>query len=302
MSIKFLLNKYSWLIILIAIGLGIFLPNQGMFLKPYVSYLLMGLMFLSCVNIDFARSWKHLKKVRKVIMSLMVIFLLSSMLVYLFRGFFSEEIFLGLILVSVMPAGISVIFLSKLYGGSTAKSLVISSLTNFLSPIVVPVLVLWLANVEIEVNVWQMFLTIVKLVVVPVVVAQFASKTFLKEKIEKNGVYLSIIILFLLIWGVIAPVGQILVFDKMLLELFVFVVILVLINLNLGLMLGSDWKAKKTYAICLSYKNFTLPMVLALSLFGPQVALPAAVYALVNNLMLAPLQWIWRDSKILDKK
>lgn len=297
MDIKFYLKEYSWLVILVAIGLGLWLPNTGLVIKPYVSYLLMGLMFLSCVNIDFSRSWKHLKKVRKVFASLLVIHVLSALIVYLLKDFFTPEVFLGLILVSVMPVGISVIFLSKLYGGSTAKSLVISSLSNVISPMVVPLMVLWLARVTVNVDVWAMFWTIFKLVVIPIVLARLAERTFLKKIVEAEGTYISIIILFLLIWGVIAPVGKILIIDEIFYRVVLVVVLLVLLNLCIGLWLGSDWKAKKTYAISLAYKNFTLAMVLALTLFGPQVAVPAAIYTLINNLMLIPLQWMWGAEK-----
>ncbi len=297
MDIKFYLKEYSWLVILVAIGLGLWLPNTGLVIKPYVSYLLMGLMFLSCVNIDFSRSWKHLKKIRKVIFSMFVIFLLSGILVYFFRGNFSDDVYLGLILTTSMPAGISVIFLSKLYGGSTAKSLVISVLANILSPVLVPVIVLWLAQTQIEVNVWQMFLTISKLVLFPIVLARIVGMTGFRKIVESEGTYISIILLFGLIWGVVAPVGPVLSETNNLLLLVLMVILLVLLNIVIGLWLGSDWKAKKTYAISLAYKNFTLAMVLALTLFGPQVAVPAAIYTLINNLMLIPLQWMWGAEK-----
>jgi predicted Na+-dependent transporter len=133
--------------------------------------------------------------------------------------------------------------------------------------------------------------------VIPIVLARLVAGTFLKKVVEMEGTYISIVILFLLIWGSIAPVGLTLVYDWTLVKVLLLVVLMVLANLCVGLWLGSDWKAKKTYAISLSYKNFTLAMVLALTLFGPMAALPAAVYTLVNNLMLVPLQWLWGQGK-----
>jgi bile acid:Na+ symporter, BASS family len=294
-GLRFFLKEYTWLVILLAIGLGLLAPTTGMVIKPYVSYLLMGLMFLSGVSIDFARSVKHLKKVRKVIVSLLVIHFLSVLLVWCLRGLFSPEIFLGLMLAAAMPVGVSVIFLAGLYGGSTAKALVIAFLSNLVSPLLVPVVVWWLAGVEIKVDSWSMFWTITSLIIIPLVLARLVALTRIKKVVEREGTYLSVGILFLLIWGVIAPVSRILVLDMSFLQLFLVVLMLVLVNLLLGMWLGSDWKAKKTYGIVLSYKNFSLAMVLALSLFGPQVALPAVVYALVNNLLLVLLQWRWKE-------
>jgi len=46
-----------------------------------------------------------------------------------------------------------------------------------------------------------------------------------------------------------------------------------------------------------SYKNHTLSTVIALSLFGPTVALPSVIYAVVNNLFLIPMQFVFEEKE-----
>jgi len=294
MDIKFYLKEYTWLIILLAVAISLIYPGFGYIFKPYVAYLLMVLMFLGCVNMDFKRSWKHLKKVRKVFWSMFIIHGLSALVVYLFRENFSQEVYLGLIIATTAPAGISVVFLSNLYGGSIYKSLVITFLSNMLSPVLLPLLVYLFASEIVQVDFLNMIWTIVKLVVIPVGLATLLRNTPVNRALSENGVYVSIFVLFFLVVGVISPVSHIVLEDVNLsVSLALFILLLVSINFGLGYLLGSDLKAKITYAISVSYKNFTLAMVIALTLFSPTVALPAAIYTVVNNLFLIPLQLIF---------
>lgn len=294
MNIKFYLKEYTWLIIILAVVVSLVYPNFGYAFKPYVAYLLMVLMFLGCVNMDFKRSWKHLRKVRKIFWSMLVIHVLSALIVYIFRDNFSQEIYLGLVIATTAPAGISVVFLSNLYGGSIYKSLVITFLSNLLSPLLLPLLVYVLAREVVQVDFGSMIWTIVKLVVFPVLLATLLRRTRFNQALSVNGVYISVVVLFLLVVGVISPISHIVLEDiNLSFSLALFILLLVSINFGLGYLLGSDQKAKITYAIAMSYKNFTLAMVIALTLFSPIVALPAAIYTVVNNLFLVPLQLIF---------
>lgn len=299
MDWKFYIKEFTWLIILVAMGFGLLYPNFGLAIQPYLSYLLMILMFLSCVNIEFVRAWKHLKKIRKIVVSMLIIFVCSPLILLFFRKYFNDEIFLGMIIASVAPAGMSVVFLAKLLGGSDAKSLVIMFLSNLLAILMLPLLVWFFANTKVEIDVMSMLVNTLKLVMVPLVLAMFLRKYIVIRKIvESDGAYFSVIILFLLVIGVVSSVRSVILADiNQSLRLTVLVTFLVLINFYLGMLLGSDTKAKITYAISNSYKNFTLTTVIALSLFNPTVALPSVVYTLVNNLLIAPAQWWFKNRR-----
>ncbi len=293
-KIGFYFKKYTWLVVLLAVGVGLFCPGFGLFFQKYVPYLLMVLMFLGCLNMDLGRSVKHLKKIRKVLLSLFVIHLGSALLVLVCHRFFSDEIFLGLIIATAAPVGVSVVFLSDLYGGSKHKSLVIAFLSNILCPLLFPFVVHLLAGRVIEIDWMSIFWKIFVLVVIPVGLAILLQKTSLDKVLSHNGTFFSVAALFFLVVGVISPVSAVVMANLGLVWwLMGFVTVLVLLNFGVGFWLGSDYKAKVTYAIVLSYKNFSLAMVIALSMFGPMVALPAVVYTLVNNLLLIPLQLVF---------
>ncbi len=298
MDIEHLMKKYMWAIIFVAIIISFIYPNPGLMLKPYLIYLLMLLMFFSCLGINLKKIAEELKDCRDELATLAIIHLASPILILFLKPFLPEEVFLGLILAAVISSGMSVVFLSYLYGGIASEALVITSISNILSPITVPFLVLLFARTTIRVDVLAMIWTIFKLVAIPLAAAALIRKTSLNKPLEKHGSYISIVVLFVLILGIISPVRDV-VLSNLNLSLILGAVVSVLVTINffLGYLIGKSKPEKITYAITASYKNMTLSTVIALSLFNPMVALPSVIYAVVNNLFLIPLQLIFVRKK-----
>jgi len=297
-DIKHWIKTHVWLLILIAIVVGFAFPNQGLILKPYLIYLLMALMFLSCLSINLKEIFNELKDFRDELWTLAIIHLCSPLIILLLKPLFSEEIFLGLILASVISSGMSVVFLSHLYGGVASEALVITSISNMLSPLLVPMLVLLFAKTSIQIDIIAMAFTILKLVIIPLVLATLIRKTKFCNKLKSNCDYVSIALLFLIIIGIIAPVREVILGNIMqAIGVGALIAGLVSINFFLGYFIDKKKKTKITYALTASYKNFTLATVIALSMFNPVVALPAIMYTVVNNLFLIPLQLIFVKEK-----
>lgn len=298
--LKVYLKKFTWLIILVAVVLAFVFPVVGVVFKPYVGYLLMALMFFSCIGIDLKMVMKGLKRPWRSLMILGVVHVLSAGIVMglHYYGLFSDEIFLGLILATVTSSGLSVIFLTSLFGGETSKSLVISSASNILAPISMPFLVYLFARTEIQVDAIGMAWTITKFVILPLIAAALVRRTQFDEWLEDKGTYISIGILFLIIIGIVAGVRDV-ILENIELSLFLSGVVTVLVSLNflVGYLLGKGKKEKIAFAISASYKNFTLSTVIALALFGPLVALPSLIYTVVNNVLLVPIQFICKSRK-----
>ena len=74
----------------------------------------------------------------------------------------------GIILVGCCPGGVSSNIMSFLCKGDVAYSVGMTTVSTCLSPFVTPLLVLWLAGAEIEVNAWGMFQNILLVTLLPV--------------------------------------------------------------------------------------------------------------------------------------
>lgn len=291
MSFVATIKKNTWFIVLLAIILAFIWPQLGFFLAPSVVYLLMLLMLFSVLDMSYRKVWEQLHDYKKTLAALIIVHLVGPAICLLLKPFLSEEIFLGLVIASVMNAGVSIIFLTKLYGGSPDKALVITAISHILSPVLVPFLVIAFAKTSIAIDPVSISWTIIKLVIVPIVLSMLVRRSSLYEPMKKHGAYLTSILLFLIIMGVITPVRELILnnlsytFSVALVVLFI-----IIIDFCLGFLLGKNRAEKITYGVSTSYKNFVLANVVALSLFGPAVALPAALYAVLSNFLLIPLQ------------
>ena len=74
----------------------------------------------------------------------------------------------GIILVGCCPGGVSSNLMSFLCKGDVAYSVGMTTVSTCLSPIVTPLLVLWLAGAEIDVDAWGMFQNILLVTLLPV--------------------------------------------------------------------------------------------------------------------------------------
>jgi len=287
-----LLVKNTWLVILVAIMISFLTPNFGGLLRPYLNIFLMMLMFLSCLDIDLKQFVVALKDFKIQTLILLIVHLVSPLIVLIFfKRFLSEEIFLGLILAAVIPAGRASVFLVSIYGGKPETALVISSISNALSPITVPFLVWLLAKTSIKINPLEMGTAILWLVAVPIAAAVLVRWMGLAKYLVKQASGLSVLFLFLIIIGIISPIRQV-ILDNWEKSVGLIVIVLGLISFDfwLGWKIGKTKEDKITLAITASYKNYTLGTLVALSLFNPVVALPSIIYTITNNLMLIPIQ------------
>jgi bile acid:Na+ symporter, BASS family len=286
------MKQNTWLIITVGIIFSFIYPSFGISLKPFLNYLLMILMFLSCLDINFKEVLSDFFNFKEETLILAIVHLVSPFIVLFLKSFFSEEIFLGLIIVTTIPAARSSVFLSSIYGGNTSKSLTISTVSNALSPIIVPFLIWLFAKTNIQVDYQEMGYTILILTIIPIGLALIIRRFKMFQPLKKYNANISIFVLLFLIIGIISPIVKIII-DHPLLSfcLGILTIILNTINFNLGFFIGKNNPDKIAFAITSTYKNTTLANILALSFSNPLIALPSVIYTVINNFII-PIQVI----------
>lgn len=255
-------------------------------------------MFLSCLDLKVEEILKSFSDIKAQIFTLLIVNLASPTILYLIKDYFSPEIFLGLIIAAVSPAGRSAVFLSLIYGGIPIKALVVTSLSNVISPITVPFFVWLYTHTTIKMDPISMATTIFWMVLIPLVAAFIFGKSQLGKKLNYVSPTISTFIVFLIILGIISPIKNI-VIDNLGLTLILLLVISLLITINfaLGFLIKKKLPDKITYGLSSSYKNYTMATILSISLFSPLVALPSIVYTIANNLLLVPFQLLINHPK-----
>ena len=224
-------------------------------------------------------------------MLLLFIFVVPVAIVYLFKSFLEPQIFIGLIIVAAAPSAISAAFLSDLLGGEPAKALVASTFSHLVSPIATPFLVYLFAGHEISINFWAMQLLILKLVFVPLFLAQIVKYFNWDRFFLRSSASINTYILFILIWGAVAPAAGIFFSNlRQIILVFFIVTIILLLELWLGAWFGRSKKEDITWEVVDTYKNFILSSVIALTMFGPLAVVGSVAYAVANNFAIVLLQ------------
>lgn len=286
-----MLRNNAGLVILLAVVIGFIWPTPGDYINLWLDELLMLLIYLSCLDLEVGKIWEGVRSYKKLIGALMVVHLLSPMIVFLLRGFFSPEIYLGMILVTAVPSGRSSVFLSSIFGGEPEKALVITTLSNIISPIVMPVLVWMLAGRVVSFDTVDMGLNMARMVVIPIMAAVITNKMPWIYRLKRTSTEISTAVVFVIVLGIVSPIRiQILNDWRLSAGLFLLALTLMTVNFIAGWIIGKTGKEKVTFAISSSYKNYSLATIVALGMFGPMVALPSLIYAVGNNLLLLPMQ------------
>lgn len=284
------------LTVLLAMVAGFFLPTSQAILQPLLVPLLMLLMFFGCLPIQPRTVAAELHDWRRHLAVLAIVHLCSPLLVLLIRPWLPPELFVGLVLAAAVSSGVGVVFLARLFGGVPAEALIITTVSNVASPVIVPLVVWAIAGATVTVPLGSMAATMAKLIFIPLAAALLVQRTRWYRPLEHLARRGSLAVLALIIFGMVATIQPLLIADdSQSLRVGLGVAVLVAINYGLGKLISGTAAERRTYALAASYKNFTLAMVVALSVFGPVAALPAVLYAVINNLQLIPLTRITRQ-------
>ena len=292
-----LTQKYFSLIILSGVILAFLWPTPGLIIKPYLIFLLGIMMTLSCLRIDL----KELKTIKTdwwhYLIIMTIIFLLPPILTFLAHTFALKDnnLYIGMMLASVVPCGISIVFVTDLLGGKTHKALITTTLAHLLSPIITP-LIFWLfVHQIITVDFSSMIVLILKLVFIPLIIAQIIRGFSWQTKLIKIGKDINTFLLLLLLWGLVAPTTN-LILNNMKASLIALLLAIVIMSLAamIAKFFGQDDQEDITWMVASTFKNFTLSSVIALSLFGDMALLGSVVFGVVSNLFIIPLQIIYR--------
>lgn len=254
--------------------------------------MLMGLMFLSTLDIHIRSVLRDIHKPTKTLMTLGITHILAPTLVLPFRDMFSTEIYVGLIIATVINAGISCVFLSKLFGGEESRALVVVTISGLLAPFTVPFLLYIYAGTSVDIEIFAMMMTIFKLLVVPFIAAQLVVHYGYKHYFQKYSTKGSLFLLFLLIVAIVSPLRSTIIANLGLsLVLAGIIGTIITITFLAGFSIGSKMTSKISYGVSASFKNVALATVIAIEFFGAGAALPAIIYTVVNPLLLIPMQW-----------
>jgi BASS family bile acid:Na+ symporter len=226
----------------------------------------------------------------------------------------------GIILVGCCPGGVSSNIMSFLCKGDVAYSVGMTTVSTCLSPIVTPLLVLWLAGAEIDVDAWGMFQNILLVTLLPVTLG-VAFNYFLGKREDFKLIQgimpgISVLCLACIVGGVIFTVHPQLQANE--LRLIALTLAVVTLHNGIGYLLGYfvgeafgfNTAKRRTLSIEVGMQNAGMATVLARNFFAspamiatnPMAALaviPCAIscaYHSISGTLLAGF-FTWQDDR-----
>jgi predicted Na+-dependent transporter len=289
------MSEYSaLLIVLLGVLLGFLLPGIGRTWKAYLPYLLMLLMFFVSLAVEPKEIAYSIKNYSLIVLVLFIVFIVTPSLSLLARPLFSQADYTGTVLAFACPSAIATGFWCSVIFGDVATGLVISTVTNLLAVVTLPLTMLVFLGAAVRIDIWWMILNLAELILIPL-----GASLMLKRMAGKSLGHLSgytskvnSIIMMLLIWGSIAPGVADAEKDGL---GFVLLNIFMLIVLGLAFCIAYELGRKHgreravTVGIAGSVKNAALSLVLGLAIFGSNVLSPLIANLIAQNVLLIPL-------------
>lgn len=282
-------KTFALWVILFAV-LGFLLPDVFRLVTPWIVTLLAIIMFGMGLTISADDFREVVRRPYDVGVGVIGQFLIMPLLAVLLTKIIpmSPEVAAGVILVGCCPGGTSSNVMTYLSKGDVALSVACTSVTTLLAPVVTPFLVWMLASEFLPVDGWAMFLSIVKVVLVPLALG-FAAQKIMPGLVRKAVPALPLVS----VMGIVLIVAAVVAASRgSILQSGLMIFAVVVLHNGLGYLIGFfaakaaglSLAKRKAIAIEVGMQNSGLGAALATAYFSPLAAVPSAIFSVWHNI------------------
>ncbi len=301
-SISNFFGKYMAFIVLAVAALSLFVPQSTLWIQTsWVNYLLMIVMFGMGLTLKLDDFKLVFTRPKDILIGCAAQFLIMPLLAFGLGKVFGLETALlaGVVLVGTCPGGTSSNVITYLSKGDVALSVGMTSVNTILAPFLTPAITYLLLKTSVEVDILSMFLSIIKVVIIPIALGFIINKFFGKytQKAVKVLPMISVIAICLIVAAVVSHNAE-----KILTTGAIVFVVVILHNLLgyacgflLGKILRLNMSKTKALSIEIGMQNSGLATSLAGTAF-PDLAMatvPGAIFSVWHNISGAILANIY---------
>ena len=296
-------GKYMAVIVLVVAALALFVPKSCLWIQTsWINYLLMVVMFGMGLTLKFGDFAIVFKRPKDIIIGCIAQFTIMPLLAFALGKIFGLEtgLLAGVILVGTCPGGTASNVMTYLSKGDVALSVGMTSVNTLLAPFLTPAITYLLLKTSVTVDVMSMFLSIIKVVIIPIALGFIINKFWGKytEKVSDVLPLISVTAITLIVAAVVSHNAE------RILETgaIVFAVVILhnilgyAVGFALGLILKLPMSKKKALSIEIGMQNSGLATSLAGSAF-PDLAMatvPGAIFSVWHNISGALLANLFR--------
>lgn len=303
-------GKYMAYIVIVVAAVALFVPSTFSWLNPsYINPLLMIVMFGMGLTLKLDDFKLVLSRPLDVLIGFSAQFVIMPLIALLLVKVFNlpPELAIGVVLVGTCPGGTSSNVMTYLAKGDVALSVTMTSFSTLFAPFLTPLITKFLIGTTVEVDVMNMFISIVKVVIVPIGLGFVINKFFGKatEKLVKVLPLVSVTAIVAIVATVVSMNSAKLMTSGLL------IIAIVILHNALGYLLGFfaakafglNLAKQKAVAIEVGMQNSGLATSLAATAFAqyPLATIPGAIFSVWHNISGAVLANFF-DAKTEDPR
>lgn len=300
-------GKHMALIVLAVAALALFVPDSCLWIQTsWVNYLLMIVMFGMGLTLKLEDFKLVFTRPKEIILGCVAQFTVMPLLAWILGTVFRLEpaLMAGVVLVGTCPGGTSSNVITYLSKGDVALSVGMTSVNTLLAPFLTPAITYLLLKTTVTVDPVSMFMSIIKVVIVPIALGFIINKLFGKftQKLVSVLPSVSVVAICLIVAAVVSHNAE----KIMSTGAIVFVVVILhnLLGYACGFGIGKALRmgpAKtKAVSVEIGMQNSGLATSLAGTAF-PDLAMatvPGAIFSVWHNIsgaILANIYNRWTD-------
>jgi BASS family bile acid:Na+ symporter len=299
-----LYTKYFAVWVIIFGVLAYFIPAPFIPLKPYMNWFFALTMFGIGAILEVDDFKRIVKKPVIVLIGCCAQFTIMPIGAFLLAKTLNlpPDIAVGLILTGCAPGAMASNLMWYIAKADTAYSISLTTVSTLLCPLLTPGLTFILAGSILEINFWQMFWSVLLIVVVPLLIG-FTFKHFFKTKVNKIiKVFPAISVTFIiLICSMVIARNK----DQLLLVTLPILCITIILNIygmtagyGVGKVFRMQQKRRRTLSIEIGMQNAGLGSILAINFISDQAAIPAVLFVFVCIITTSIMAELWQRKSL----
>ncbi|MBN9655364.1 bile acid:sodium symporter family protein [Halobacillus sp. GSS1] len=294
--------------VLVFAALSFFIPGGFTWIAPYIVPLLGIIMFGMGLTLSKQDFQEVFKRPKDVAVGVGAQFTLMPLLAFLLVTILpvSPEVAVGVILVGCCPGGTSSNVMTYLSKGDTALSVSVTAVSTLLAPLFTPFLVWVFASQWLPVSAGDLFVSIVKVVLVPIVLGLIVQSIF-KKKVQATVKVLPLVSVISIV-AIVAAVVSVNQYQIAETGAVIFAIVVVhnllgyLTGYGLGKLFNMEPAKQRAISIEVGMQNSGLGASLAAVHFNPLAAVPSAIFSVWHNISGPIIATIFRKQKGADKE
>ncbi len=170
------IDRYFWILLVLGITLGFLFPQFFMGFESLIIYIVMAIAGILFLKVDILDIITHIKQPFFMLYIAFINLIITPIATFYIFGYFVPKLAPALLLIAALPSGVSSGAFTDMMKGKTSLTTTIIVLTNLLSVVTIPALFLLLNNTQLDIDVYELGLNILKILGIPFVIATIIRK------------------------------------------------------------------------------------------------------------------------------